>query len=117
MRISKLCRVCGWLVRTRCEDSVHKGSGQTFGARTPPMTTGQKHITVCVCTFQRPGLLRKLLECLEEHRTNGRFTFSVVVTDNDSGRSSERVVAEFVATSKIAVTYTCESRQNIALAR
>src|SRR5262245_47054838 len=81
------------------------------------MTTGQKDISVCVCTFQRPGLLRKLLERLEEQRTNGRFTFSVVVTDNDSGRSSERVVAEFVATSRIAVTYTCESRQNIALAR
>ena len=73
-----------------------------------PMTTGQKDISVCICTFQRPDLLRKLLKRLEEQRTNGRFTFSVVVTDNDSGRSSERVVAEFVATSRIAVTYTCE---------
>src|SRR6516225_2440888 len=81
------------------------------------MTTGQKDISVCICTFQRPGLLRKLLERLEDQRTNGRFTFSVVVSDNDSGRSSERVVAEYVATSRIAVTYTCESRQNIALAR
>src|SRR5215831_17441132 len=82
-----------------------------------PMTTGQKDISVCICTFHRPGMLRKLLARLEEQRTNGRFTFSVVVTDNDSGRSSERVVAEFVATSRIVVTYTCESRQNIALAR
>ena len=81
------------------------------------MTTGQKDISVCICTFQRPGLLRKLLERLEDQRTNGRFTFSVIVSDNDSGRSSERVVAEYVATSRIAVTYTCESRQNIALAR
>jgi len=82
-----------------------------------PMSTGQKNISVCICTFQRPGLLQKLLQCLEEQQTNGRFTFSVVVTDNDSKRSSERVVAEFVATSRIAVTYSCEPRQNIALAR
>lgn len=96
---------------------MHKGSGQTLGARTPSMTTGQKHITVCVCTFQRPTLLRRLLERLEEQRTNGRFTFSVVVTDNDSRRSAEPVVAEFATASRIAVTYSCESRQNIALAR
>jgi succinoglycan biosynthesis protein ExoM len=81
------------------------------------VTTEQKDISVCICAFQRPALLQKLLECLEQQRTNGRFTFSVVVTDNDSRRSSQRVVAEFVARSRIAVTYSCESRQNIALAR
>src|SRR5262245_12983182 len=81
------------------------------------MSTEPKDISVCICTFQRPAPLQKLLQCLEEQRTNGRFTFSVVVTDNDSRRSSECVVAKFVATSRIAVTYSCEPRQNIALAR
>jgi succinoglycan biosynthesis protein ExoM len=81
------------------------------------MTTEQKDISVCICTFQRPELLRKLLERLEKQHTNGRFTFSVVVTDNDSRRSAKRVVDNFVATSGIAVTYSCEPRQNIALAR
>lgn len=81
------------------------------------MITEQKDISVCICAFQRPGLLQKLLERLEQQQTNGRFTFSVVVTDNDSRRSSQRVVAEFAATSRIAVTYSCEPRQNIALAR
>jgi len=57
------------------------------------------------------------LERLEQQRTNGQFTFSVVVTDNDSARSAHRVVAEFVASSRIAVTYSSEARQNIALAR
>jgi succinoglycan biosynthesis protein ExoM len=74
-------------------------------------------ISVCICTFQRPHLLRKLLERLEQQQTNGRFTFSIVITDNDSRRSSQCVVAEFAATSGIAVNYSCESRQNIALAR
>lgn len=80
------------------------------------MTTN-KHISVCICTFQRPGLLRNLLKSLENQNTNGQFTFSIVVTDNDSQRSSERLVADFAATSRIAVTYSCEPRQNIALAR
>ena len=47
----------------------------------------------------------------------GQFYFSIVVVDNDLGRSAESVVTEFVATSRIAVTYSCEPRQNIALAR
>ncbi len=80
------------------------------------MTTEQ-HISVCVCTFQRPRLLERLLECLEQQRTNGRFTFSVIVTDNDFRRSANHLVAKFVARGRIAVTYSCESRQNIALAR
>lgn len=81
------------------------------------MISGQKHISVCVCTFQRPSLLHRLLGHLEQQRTNGQFSFSVVVTDNDARQSSQRVVAEFAATSRIAVKYSCEPRQNIALAR
>ena len=81
------------------------------------MTTEQKHISVCICTFQRPNLLRKLLARLEQQQTNGQFAFSVVVTDNDSRQSAQCVVAEFAATSRIAVKYSCEPRQNIALAR
>jgi succinoglycan biosynthesis protein ExoM len=106
------------LATARCE---HSGLDNAVEKRAAyahrHMTSEQKHISVCICTFQRPGLLQRLLECLEQQHANGRFTFSVVVTDNDSKRSSERVVAEFAATSSIAVTYSCESRQNIALAR
>jgi glycosyltransferase involved in cell wall biosynthesis len=81
------------------------------------MTLGQKQVSVCICTFQRPGLLRKLLERLEHQQTDGQFAFSIVVTDNDGTRSAESVVAEFAAASRIPVTYSCEPRQNIALAR
>jgi len=81
------------------------------------MTTEQKYISVCICTFKRPGLLHKLLERLEQQQANGQFALSVVVTDNDSRQSAHCVVAEFAATSRIVVTYSCEPRQNIALAR
>ena len=75
-----------------------------------------KHLSVCICTYKRPQLLKRLLETLEKQETDG-FTFSVVVADNDEGRSAEPVVLEFSAQSAIPVTYCMESEQNISLAR
>jgi succinoglycan biosynthesis protein ExoM len=75
------------------------------------------HISVCVCTFKRPVLLRQLLEHLQRQRTDGLFTYSVVVADNDPAQSAQQLVAELSATSSVHVTYCSESQQNIALAR
>jgi len=75
------------------------------------------HINVCVCTFRRPALLRRLLDELARQETGGRFTYSVVVVDNDDRQSARAVVADFVAGSPLQVVYCFESRQNIALAR
>jgi succinoglycan biosynthesis protein ExoM len=76
-----------------------------------------QHISVCICTFKRAGLLRRLLERLNNLRTDGLFTYSVVVADNDSLRSAEQVVAAFSSTNHLPVTYCNEPQQNIALAR
>jgi succinoglycan biosynthesis protein ExoM len=81
------------------------------------MTASPKHISVCICAFRRPRHLGWLLDHLERQRTDERFSFSIVVTDNDHEKSSQAVVAKFAATSRIAVTYSCEGRQNISLAR
>jgi succinoglycan biosynthesis protein ExoM len=75
------------------------------------------HISVCVCTYRRPQLLKHLLEELRGQETNGLFTYSIVVVDNDQSRSAETVVAEFAASSIIPVKYCTESQQNIPLAR
>lgn len=72
---------------------------------------------MCICTFKRAQLLRKLLERLENQRTDGLFTYSAVVADNDLGRSAEQVAAEFSSSAQIEVTYCVEPQQNIALAR
>jgi succinoglycan biosynthesis protein ExoM len=76
-----------------------------------------KHITVCICTFRRPGMLGRLLTELEGQRTDGQFTYSVVVADNDSNQSARPVVTDFAGRSRHQITYATESRQNIALAR
>lgn len=75
------------------------------------------HISVCICTFRREKLLGKLLARLEHQQTDNLFTYSVVVADNDSTRSAERVVAGFSCASRLHVTYCVEPQQNIALAR
>ncbi len=75
------------------------------------------HISVCICTFKRPALLRQLLELLQKQRTDRLFTYSVVVADNDPAQSAQQLVAELSSTSSVGVTYCSESQQNIALAR
>lgn len=75
------------------------------------------HLSVCVCTYKRPELLRRLLTELEKQQTGGAFDFSVVVADNDAVRSAEPLVAEFAARAPGRVTYCSEPRRNIALVR
>jgi glycosyltransferase involved in cell wall biosynthesis len=75
------------------------------------------HISVCVCTYKRPELLRRLLNELRDQETAGLFTFSIVVVDNDAQRSSESVVGAFRVETTIPITYYVESQQGIALAR
>jgi succinoglycan biosynthesis protein ExoM len=74
-------------------------------------------VCVCVCTYKRPQLLRRTLAELAKQDTAGRFTYSIVVADNDSWRSAQPVVAEFLAASSVETTYCIEPEQNIALAR
>jgi succinoglycan biosynthesis protein ExoM len=76
-----------------------------------------RHVDVCICTYKRPVLLKRLLEKVEGQQTGDQFTFSVVVADNDAAKSAQEVVALFSRRSALNVVYCCEPRQNIALAR
>ena len=58
------------------------------------------HISVCICTYRRPELLRRLLRDLEHQVTENKFTFSVVVADNDAALSARPVAEEFSARSR-----------------
>lgn len=75
------------------------------------------HITVCICTYRRPKLLRRLLEDVERQVSKDAFTFSVVVAENDVALSGKPVVDDFAARSSMDVVYCSEPRRNIALAR
>jgi len=75
------------------------------------------HISVCVCTFKRPDLLQRLFDSLRDQRTDGLFTYSIVVTDNDRAESAKATVEAFAASSGIEAKYGMEPTPNIALAR
>lgn len=81
------------------------------------MTQSSPHVTVCICTYQRPQLLKKLLQNLTTQETGGEFTFSIVVVDNDAGQSARPVVEEYAAATDRAVLYLTESRRSISHAR
>jgi succinoglycan biosynthesis protein ExoM len=95
-----------------------EGPLATTHARSPQGPAGEgSHVSVCVCTFRRPEPLRRLLSALAAQETEGRFTYSIVVADNDHAESARSVVADFATTAPIAVRYCVEPRRNIALVR
>jgi glycosyltransferase involved in cell wall biosynthesis len=75
------------------------------------------HIAVCVCTYRRPAFLERLLRDLAKQRTNGLFTYSIVVADNDHLRSAEPIVRASAAVAPVAHHYCVQPKQNIALTR
>lgn len=75
------------------------------------------HITVCICTYKRVQLLENLLFALEVQRTDGLFSFSAVVVDNDGTESAGNMVGRAGKEVKYRIEYYVEPRQNIALAR
>ncbi len=81
------------------------------------MNPPNDHISVCVCTFKRPRMLAHLLETLGKQETRGRFSYSIVVVDNDRAESARDVVERARRDSSIAIRYELEPEQNIALAR
>jgi succinoglycan biosynthesis protein ExoM len=76
-----------------------------------------KHISVCICTYKRAHLLKRLLSELRVQDTGRLFTYSIVIVDNDELQSAEAVTLDFAAGSHIETRYCVEPRQNIALAR
>ena len=94
----------------------------SFGERNAPPRSeatakGLPHISVCICTYRRPELLPRTLAGLSGQETNGLFTYSIVVADNDHARSAEPVAAAFADSAKIYVKYCVEPQQNISLTR
>lgn len=81
------------------------------------MMTKAKHICVCICTYKRPELLRRLLSNLEEQETESLFDYSIAIVDNDRSESARKTVESCARQSKNSISYHVEPEQNIALAR
>ena len=75
------------------------------------------HITVCICTYKRPELLRRLLPRIEQQQTNGLFDISVVIVDNVKLKTAYKTISKYAIKSRIKINYFVEPEQNIAMAR
>lgn len=93
------------------EDLTDPDFKATFQERRTP------HICVCICTFKRPIMLRRLLTEVDKQITNGLFSYSVSVADNDQKQSAAAVIAAFSSTTNLRIKYSAEPKQGIALAR
>jgi succinoglycan biosynthesis protein ExoM len=75
------------------------------------------HISVCICTFNRANLLKRLLLELTRQETGGLFTYSAVVADNDAAESAKATIEEIRSTSSLPVKYCVEPQRGIAATR
>src|SRR5687768_10946656 len=75
------------------------------------------HITVCICTYRRPRMLMHLLGRLQNQDTDGQFTYSLVVVDNDAAESARPAVEACMQQSAVPMRYLCEPERNISSAR
>ena len=75
------------------------------------------HISVCVCTYRRNAMLAKLLRNLALQETRGRFTFSVVIVDNDPTGSARTDVERLRLDLGLDVLYEVEPAKGIPTAR
>lgn len=75
------------------------------------------HISICISTYKRPDLLKLLLTKLAHQETGDRFSYAIVVADNDELESARPVIDGLVANFPIPLAYCTEPRRNIAHVR
>jgi glycosyltransferase involved in cell wall biosynthesis len=75
------------------------------------------HITVCICTYKRPEMLKKLLTSLEGQKASPLYELSAVVVDNDQKRTGADVVHDLQSRASFHLDYDVEPEQSISLAR
>lgn len=75
------------------------------------------HISICICTYKRPLLLYQLINRLKVQRTDGLFSYSLVVVDNDTPGSGRDAVKSAGEAAPFLIDYHIEPERNISLAR
>ena len=77
----------------------------------------QNICSVCIATFKRPVLLRKLIQSLFDQKNIDDIILEIIIVDNDIEKSAKKIVAEFSDQTSITVSYYKQPIPNIALTR
>jgi succinoglycan biosynthesis protein ExoM len=75
------------------------------------------HISICVCTYHRNQMLKRLMRTLKSQETQGLFDLSVVVVDNDSSGAARETVKRLAIELSLSIMYDVEPEQTIPAAR
>jgi succinoglycan biosynthesis protein ExoM len=76
----------------------------------------QIRVTVCICTFRRPSIVRAI-ESVARQALPPDIMLRILVIDNDIAPTARNVVEEFRASTGVALTYRHVPGQNISVAR
>lgn len=76
-----------------------------------------KLCSICVATFKRTELLKKLLDSLFLQEIPVGFHVEIIVVDNDSESSAEKVVNNFISQNELVLKYFVQPIKNISLTR
>lgn len=97
--------------------------GNSFGASLSnfslflSMMQQKDRISVCICTYRRNAMLRRLLRDLASQQTGKLFEISAVVVDNDSAKSARDTILELQKELPLPITYGMEEERTIPAAR
>lgn len=84
---------------------------------TQPSTSTPPDVSVVVCTHNRAGMLANALASLRDLRTDGAFSYEIVVIDNASKDDTSTVVERAARATSVPVRYHFEGKKGIASAR
>jgi succinoglycan biosynthesis protein ExoM len=73
--------------------------------------------TICIATYKRPYLLRKLLDSILSQNLLENVILQVVIVDNDCDKSAEKIVQEYKNRENITFEYYVQPEKNISLTR
>ena len=77
----------------------------------------QASVDVCIATYKRPNLLKKLLASLAQQTIITAIKFRIIIIDNDAEKSAENVVHGFFSDKTLTYIYDVQPQKNIALTR
>src|SRR5574341_1882473 len=73
--------------------------------------------SICIATYKRPELLRKLLESIKKQVLPEDVRLQVIVVDNDAQGSAEEIVRTCGSDSRLWYSYWIQPLKNISLTR
>jgi|WetSurMetagenome_2_1015567.scaffolds.fasta_scaffold25807_3 succinoglycan biosynthesis protein ExoM len=73
--------------------------------------------SICIATYKRPELLKKLIESLLIQKNINLNEVEIIVVDNDPGGSAQKVIEDYFEKVNCKIYYFIQPEKNISLTR